>query len=97
MARAAASAAVTVSAVREGMVGWPMASIASLKSCRSSHLRMASMLVPMSRTPCELRKPLLCSSMAMFSPVCPPSPASRLSGLSASMMRSTVRAQSGSM
>ena len=95
--RAAASAAGTVSAVREGMVGWPMASIASLKSCRSSHLRMASMLVPMSRTPYLSRKPLLCSSMAMFSPVCPPSPASRLSGFSCSIIRSTVLAQSGSM
>ena len=71
--------------------------MASLKSWRSSLLRMASMFVPMRRTPCSRRKPDLCSSMARLRPVWPPRPASRLSGFSFSMMRSTVRRSRGSM
>ena len=55
------------------------------------------MFVPMSRTPCSARKPLLCSSIARFRPVCPPRPASRLSGFSFSIIRSTVRRVSGSI
>ena len=57
MVCAAARAAGRVSAVREGMTGWPMSAMASLKSWRSSLFKMASMFVPMSRTPCALRKP----------------------------------------
>ena len=97
MERAALIACASVLAVREGMVGWSMDFIASLKSCLSSLLSMASMFVPMSRTPRLSRKPLLCSSMARLRPVWPPSPASRLSGFSFSIMRSTVRRVSGSM
>ena len=68
----------------------------SLKDCLSSDFLMASTQEPMRRTPCSSRKPSSPSCMARVRPVCPPSPARRLSGFSFMMMRFTVSGVRGS-
>ena len=73
----------------EGMQGWPIFSMVSLKICRSSALSMVSGLAPSSRTPCSSRKPSLASCMDRVRPVWPPRVDSMLSGFSFSMMRLT--------
>jgi hypothetical protein len=83
-------------AMPEGTTGWPMERMASLKSSLSSALSMARMSEPSRRTPCFSSQPSFESCMAMVRPVWPPSPASRLSGCSFSIMRFMVSAFSGS-
>ena len=85
-----------VVAISDGTVGCPISSIVSLKSSLSSALSMASTFVPISLTPCSVRKPSFSSCMEMVSPVCPPRPARRLSGFSFSMILLSVSTVSGS-
>ena len=56
-----------------------MDSIKSLNACRSSPWWMASGLAPIISTPCFSRTPLLCSAIAVFSAVWPPSVGSKTS------------------
>ena len=54
-----ATAVSTSSAMSEGITGSPMAAMASLNSCRSSALSMASTFTPMSFTPWACQEALL--------------------------------------
>ena len=54
----------------------------ALNSRRSSAFLIVSDVVPMRRTPFAFRNPASSSSMARFSPACPPSVGSTLSGFS---------------
>ena len=82
---------------RLGIQGWPMASMVSLKFCRSSALSMVSQVAPRSLTPWASRKPSLASCMDRVRPFWPPRVDSRLSGFSFRMMRWMVSRVSGSM
>ena len=93
---AACSASSTVTAIPEATTGWPIFSIALRKRSRSSAFLIASTSVPSRRTPCSSSHPFSESFIASVSPVCPPSPASRLSGFSFSMIRFSVSSFSGS-
>ena len=75
----------------------PIRSMASLKSLRSSALRMASRSAPIMRTPNLSRIPCSASWMAMFRPVCPPRVGRSASGRSASMIFSSIGTVIGSM
>ena len=93
---ATARAWSTVSAMSEAITGWPISSMASLNSSRSSARVMERALVPSRRTPASSRKPSLSSCMAMVRPVWPPRPARMASGCSLRMMRLMVSVVSGS-
>ncbi len=75
----------------------PMRIIASLKSCRSSALRMTSGCAASRTTPYFARTPRRSSSSATLRPVCPPMVGSSASGRSFAMICSTVSAVIGSM
>ena len=92
-ARASSTSVTTL----EGMQGWPMDSIVSLKLWRSSALSMHSGEEPRSFTPCEARKPSLASCMHSVSAVCPPRPERMESGFSVSMILLIVVSVNGSM
>jgi hypothetical protein len=61
----------------------------SLKSCRSSPRRIASMFAPISSTPCFSSTPASCSATAVLSAVWPPRVGSSASGFSRAMTSST--------
>ena len=69
----------------------------SLKSSRSSALRIVSGVVPMRETPWASRNPDSASSMARFSAAWPPRVGSTLSGFSFKMISSNTFTVSGSM
>ena len=58
---------------------------------------MVRAVVPIRRTPCSFKKPASSSSMARFSPACPPRVGSTLSGFSFRISCSTTSTVSGSM
>ena len=62
--------------------GSPIFSMVSLNSRRSSAFLIVSAVVPISLTLCSLRNPASSSSIARFSPACPPRVGSTLSGFS---------------
>ena len=97
MLSAKASASSMFVTTLDGITGWPISSIVSLKRCLSSALSMVSGLAPSSFTLYLSKNPLFASCMDSVSPVCPPRVDNRLSGLSFSMMRSMVSSVSGSM
>ncbi len=66
--------------------------MAAPNSARSSAIRMARALAPISSTLCFLRVPSLASAMATFRAVWPPIVGNSASGFSRSM---TLRTQSG--
>mmetsp|Transcript_31062 Transcript_31062/g.77287 ORF Transcript_31062/g.77287 Transcript_31062/m.77287 type:complete len:311 (+) Transcript_31062:3613-4545(+) len=76
-------------AVPEGGVFRPIFCMASLKSCRSSALLMASSLAPMSSTPYFSSTPLSASVLVRLSAVCPPMVGRSAQGLSLARMSST--------
>ncbi len=75
----------------------PMPSMASLKSFRSSAFRIAARSAPIMRTPNLSSMPFSASWMAIFKPVCPPRVGRSASGLSASMIFSSMGTVIGSM
>ena len=75
----------------------PIFCTASLNFCRSSALSITAASAPISSTPCFFSTPCLCRSIAVFSPVWPPSVGSRASGRSFSMIFSTTCQVIGSM
>ena len=68
----------------------------SLNRSRSSPARIASILAPISSTPCSRSTPESCSATAQFSAVCPPSVGSRASGRSRSITLATTSGVTGS-
>ncbi len=75
----------------------PIRRIASLKSSRSSALRIASWLAPIISTPNFSSTPISATWMAVFSPVCPPRVGSRACGFSRSIIFATISGVTGSM
>ena len=74
---------------RERGVSPPASATMSLNSWRSSPLRMASMLAPISSTPYFSSTPFSCRATAVLSAVCPPRVARIASGRSRAMTSST--------
>ena len=72
MPLAKATASSTLSTTSEVTQGWPISSMASLKPCRSSALRIDSGEVPRSLTLYSARMPCSWRFMARFNPVWPP-------------------------
>ena len=95
MAKSTASS--TVVTTLEGMQGWLIFSMVSLKDWRSSALSMVSGLAPRSFTPFAARKPSFASCMERVKPVWPPRVERRLSGFSILIMRLTTSRVKGSM
>ena len=87
----------TDSTTLDAAIGSWIFSIVSLNSRRSSAFLMVSAVVPIRRTPCSFKKPLSSSSIARFSPACPPRVGNTLSGLSFKISCSTTSTVSGSM
>ncbi len=75
----------------------PSLVMASRNSSRSSALRMAATLAPMSSTPWRCSAPLSCKARARLSAVCPPIVGSRASGRSLAMTASSTSGVMGSM
>ncbi len=82
--------------VAEAGTGSPISTSSRLKSSRSSAARMARSGVPRSRTRLRSSTPASSRAMARLSPVWPPRVASRPSGRSRSMIRSSTGTVSGS-
>lgn len=74
----------------------PALATTSLKSCRSSPRRIASMSAPISSTPYFSSTPDSCSATAVFSAVWPPRVGSSASGRSLAMTSSTKSGVIGS-
>ena len=85
------------STVRDSGAGSPMHWSSSLNRSRSSAVRMASSEVPRGRTPYLSSTPASSRATARLRPVWPPRVASRPSGRSAAMIRSTTGTVRGSM
>ena len=97
MRPAKATADSTSSTTSETTQGWPMASMASLKPCRSSALRMDSGEVPSRRTRYSSRIPCSWRFIARLRPVWPPRVGRMASGRSLAMICVTEAMFSGSM
>jgi hypothetical protein len=91
------TAVPTSLATTDGITGWPILCMVSLKSFLSSALSMVSGDDPSRRTFIFLRKPARASCIQSVRPVWPPSPDKMLSGRSLSIMRLIVLSVSGSM
>ena len=87
----------TFSTTREAATGSPIFSIVALNSRRSSAFLIVSAVVPIRRTLCSFKKPASSSSIARFSPACPPSVGRTLSGCSFRISCSTTSVVSGSI
>ena len=81
----------------EGHTATPMRAMASLKSRRSSALRIASRLAPISSTPKRSRVPFSARATARLRAVWPPMVGSKASGRSISITRATTSGVRGSM
>ena len=92
----AARASTAEDTVADSGTGSPMPTSSCLKSSRSSAARMASSGVPRTRTEWRSSTPASARAMARLRPVWPPRVASRPSGRSSSMIRSSTGTVSGS-
>ena len=93
----AASASASVRTTRLLGTSTPIFTIASLNFCRSSAFSITSARAPISSTPYFSSTPCFHRSIAVFSPVWPPSVGRSASGFSLTMIFSTTCQVIGSM
>ncbi len=94
---ASTTASSTVVTISEGIHGWPIFSIVSLKSWRSSARSIVSGRAPSNRTLLAAKKPSLASCIERVRPVCPPKVERILSGFSFLIIRLSTGKVNGSI